>query len=108
MRLGRFRARLTCLWLLLLDPRLLMLDLMTVWPNVSCDTTVMGGRLTLFGEMLFYRLCNFKVSILTQNKVLTLLRYMSLMGRDIFIKRRFCNITLFRSNLLIPRPVGFQ
>jgi hypothetical protein len=74
MKLGRFRARLTCLWLLLLDPRLLMPNLMTVWPNVSCDTTVMVGRLTLFAEMLIDMLCNLRVSILTQNKVLTFLR----------------------------------
>jgi hypothetical protein len=52
MRLGRFRARLTCLWLLLLDPRLLMPNLMIVWPYVSCDTTLMASRLSLFGEML--------------------------------------------------------
>jgi hypothetical protein len=51
-----------------------MPDLMTVWPNVSCDTTVMAGRLTSFVGMLLDRLCNFKVSILTQNKVLTFLR----------------------------------
>jgi hypothetical protein len=48
MRLEKFRARLTCLWLLLLDLRLLMPNLMTVWPDVSCDTTVMAGRLSLF------------------------------------------------------------
>jgi hypothetical protein len=47
MRLGRFRARLTYLWFLFLDPRLLMLDLMIVWPDVSCDTIVMVGRLTV-------------------------------------------------------------
>jgi hypothetical protein len=74
MRLGRFRARLTCVWLLLLYPRLLMLDIMTMWPDVSCDTTVMASRLSLFVEMLLDRLYNFKVSILTQNKVLTFLR----------------------------------
>jgi hypothetical protein len=51
-----------------------MPDLMTVWPNVSCDTIVMAGRLTLFAKMLLDKLCNFKVSILTQNKGLTLLR----------------------------------
>jgi hypothetical protein len=68
MRLGRFRARLTCLWLLLLDPRLQMPDLMTVWPDVSCDTTVMTSRLSLFTEMLLDMLCNLGVSILTQNK----------------------------------------
>jgi hypothetical protein len=51
-----------------------MLDLMTVWPDVSYDTTVMVGRLTLFAEMLLDRICNFKVSILTINKVLTFLR----------------------------------
>jgi hypothetical protein len=74
MRLGRFRARLTCLWLLLLDPRLLMPNLMTMWLDVSYETTVMAGRLYLFTEMLLDRLCNFKVSIFTQNKVLTFLR----------------------------------
>jgi hypothetical protein len=74
MRHGRFRARLTYLWLLFLDPRILMPDLMTVWPNVSYNTTMMGGRLTSFAEMLIDRLCNFKVSILIQNKVLTFLR----------------------------------
>jgi hypothetical protein len=74
MRHGRFRARLTYLWLLFLDPMLLMPDLMTVWPYVSRDTTVMAGRLTSFAEMLLDKLCNFKVSILTQNKVLTFLR----------------------------------
>jgi hypothetical protein len=74
MRLGRFRARLTCLWLLFLDPMLLMPNVMTVWPDVSCDTIVMVGRLTLFAEMLPDRLYNFRVNILTQNKVLTFLR----------------------------------
>jgi hypothetical protein len=65
MKLGRFRVRLSCLWLLFLDPKLLMPDLMTVWPNVSYDTTVMAGRLTLFVEMLIDMLCNLRVSILT-------------------------------------------
>jgi hypothetical protein len=51
-----------------------MLDLMTVWPDVSYDTTYLAGRLSLFAEMLLDRLYNFKVSILTQNKVLTFLR----------------------------------
>jgi hypothetical protein len=74
MRLGRFRARLTYFWLLLLDPRLLMLDLMTVWPDVSYDTTVMADMLSLFIEMLLDWLYNFKGSIFTQNKVLTFLR----------------------------------
>jgi hypothetical protein len=79
MRLGTFRAILICLWLLLLDPRLLMPDLMTVWSNVSCDTTMMAGRLTSFAEMILDRLYNFKVSILTpkkkkKKKVLTFLR----------------------------------
>jgi len=74
IRLGRFRVRLTCRCLLLLDLRLLMLDLMTVWPNVSCDTIVMAGRLSLFADMLLDMLCNLGISILTQNKVLTFLR----------------------------------
>jgi hypothetical protein len=50
-----------------------MPDLMTVWPDVSCDPIVMADKLSLFAEMLLNRLCNFKVSILTQNKVLTFL-----------------------------------
>jgi hypothetical protein len=65
MRLGRFRARLTCLWLLFLDLRLLTLDLMTVWPDVSYNTTMMVSRLTWFLEMLIDRFCNFRVSILS-------------------------------------------
>jgi hypothetical protein len=73
MRLGRFRARLTCLCLLFLDLRLLMPDLMT-WLDVFCDTTVMAGSLSLFAGNLLDMLCNLKVSILTQNKVLTFLR----------------------------------
>jgi len=85
MRHGRFRARLTCLWLLLLDLRLLISDLRTVWPNVSKEITMMAGRLTSFAGMLLDRLCKFKVSILTNNKVLTSLRYMSPMGMNIFI-----------------------
>jgi hypothetical protein len=51
-----------------------MSNLMTMWPNVSCDTTMMASRLTSFAEMLLGRICNFKVNILTQNKVLTFLR----------------------------------
>jgi hypothetical protein len=51
-----------------------MLDLMIMWLVVSCDIIVMAGRLSLFPEILFDRLCNFKVSIFTQNKVLTFLR----------------------------------
>jgi hypothetical protein len=85
MRLGRFRARLTCLWLLLLDPIFLRMDLRTVWLDVSRDTTMMTSRLASFVGMLLNMLCKFKVSILTNNKVLTSLRYMSPMGRDIFI-----------------------
>jgi hypothetical protein len=57
-----------------------MPDLMTAWPDVSCDTIVMAGRLSLFAEMLLDMLCNFRVSIFTQNKVLTFLRSMSHMG----------------------------
>jgi hypothetical protein len=40
-----------------------MPDLMTVWPNMSCDTTLIAGRLTSFAKMLLDRLFNFKVSI---------------------------------------------
>jgi hypothetical protein len=85
MRHGKFRARLTSLLLYFPDPRLLMSDLRTVWPDVSRDTTMIAGRLTLFAEMLLERLCKFKISIFTNNKVLTSLRYMPPMGRDIFI-----------------------
>jgi hypothetical protein len=62
-----------------------MSDLRTVWPDVSKDTTMIAGRLTLFAEMLLERLCKFKISIFTNNKVLTSLRYMPPIGRDIFI-----------------------
>jgi hypothetical protein len=55
MRLGRFRARLTCLRLLFPNPRLLGMDLRTVWPDVPRDTTMMAGSLTLFAEMLLDR-----------------------------------------------------
>jgi hypothetical protein len=79
-----------------------MPDLMTMWP------IVMACRLTLFAEMLLDRLCNFRVCILTQNKVLIFLRSISPMGRDIFIRRRFLNTALFMSNLLFPRHVKFQ
>jgi hypothetical protein len=85
MRLGRFRARLTCLLLCFLDPRLLMLDLRAVWPDVSRKTTMIAGRLTSFAEMLLEELRNFKISIFTNNNVLTSLRYMPPMGHDIFI-----------------------
>jgi len=51
-----------------------MPNLMTVWPDVSYDTTVMAGRLTLSTKILIDMLCNLRVSILTQNKVLTFLK----------------------------------
>jgi hypothetical protein len=85
MRLGRFRATLTCLLLCFPDPRLLMSDLTIVWPEVSRDTTMIASRQTTFFEMLLERFCKFKISIFTNNKVLTSLRYMPPMGRDIFI-----------------------
>jgi hypothetical protein len=85
MRLRRFRARLTCLLLCFPDPRQLMSDLRTVWPDVSRDTTMIAGRLTSFAEMLLEGLWKFKISIFTNNKILTSLRYMPPMGRDIFI-----------------------
>jgi hypothetical protein len=62
-----------------------MLDLRTAWLDVSRDTTMIAGRLTSFAEMLLERLCKFKISIFTNNKVLTSLRYMPPMGREIFI-----------------------
>jgi hypothetical protein len=79
------RDRLTCIFLYFLDPRLLMSDLRTVWPDVSRDTTMIAGRLTSFAKMLLEGLCKFKISIFTNNKVLTSLTYMPPMGRDIFI-----------------------
>jgi hypothetical protein len=85
MRLGKFRARLTCLLLCFPDTRLLMSDLKTVWPDVSRDTTMKADRLTSFAEMLLEGLCKFKISIFTNNKVLTSLRYMPPMGWNIFI-----------------------
>jgi hypothetical protein len=63
MRLGRIRARLTFLWLLLLDPRHLRSDLRTMWPNVPRGATMVTCRLTLFVGMLLDRLCKFKVEI---------------------------------------------
>jgi len=85
MRLGRFKARLTCLLLCFPDPRLLMSDLRTVWPDVSRDTTMKAGRLISFVEMLLEGLYQFKISIFTNNNVLTSLRYMPPMGWNIFI-----------------------
>jgi hypothetical protein len=61
IRLGRFRARLTCLLLGFPNLRLLMSDLRTVWPDMSKDTTMIACRLTLFAEMLLERLCKFKI-----------------------------------------------
>jgi hypothetical protein len=70
---------------LFLDPRLLMSNLRAVWLEVSRDTTMIAGRLTSFAEMLLERFCKFKISIFTNNKVLTSLRYMPPMGLNIFI-----------------------
>jgi hypothetical protein len=72
MRLGRFRARLTSLLLCFPDPRLLMSNLRTVWPDVSRDTTMIAGRLTLFAKMLLERFYKFKISIFTNTKSLPL------------------------------------
>jgi hypothetical protein len=44
MSLGRSSAEFTFLWLLRLDPRLLRVDLRTVWSKLTSDTTVMAGR----------------------------------------------------------------
>jgi hypothetical protein len=107
MRLRRFRARLTCLLLYFPDPRLLMWNLRTMWPDVSRDTTMIAGRLTSFAEMLLERLCKFKISIFTNNKILTSLRYMPPMGWDIFIWRGFLNNSIFGVLLLLPRSVRF-
>jgi hypothetical protein len=107
MSLGRFRARLTCLLLYFLDRRLLMSDLRAVRPDVSRDTTTIAGRLTLFAEMLLEGFCKFKISTFASNKVLTSLRYMPSMGRNIFFWRGFLNTALFGILLLFPRSVGF-
>jgi hypothetical protein len=107
MRLGRMRARFTFLWLLLFDPRLLSSDPRIVWPNVPKGSTMVTCRLALFVGMLFDRFCKFKVSILTKNKVLTSLRYMSPMGRDIFSRKCVFTTALFESILFISRLLGF-
>jgi hypothetical protein len=62
-----------------------MSDLRTVWLDVSRDTTMKSGRLTLFAEMFLEGFCKFKISIFTNNNVLTSLRYMPPMGWNIFI-----------------------
>jgi hypothetical protein len=62
-----------------------MSNLRTVWPDVSRDTTMIAGSLTLFAKMLLERFYKFKISIFTNNNVLTSLRYMPPMGQDIFI-----------------------
>jgi hypothetical protein len=62
-----------------------MSDLRTVWPDVSRDTTMKAGRLISFVEMLLEGLYQFKISIFTNNNVLTSLRYMPPMGWNIFI-----------------------
>jgi len=77
-----------------------------VWLDVPRDTTMMACRLTSFPGMLLDKLYKFKVNILTNNKVLTSLRYMSPMRRDIFIWRGFLTIALFGNILLIPRFMG--
>jgi len=107
MRLGRFRARLTSLLLCFPDPRLLMSDLRIVWPDVSRDTTMKAGRLTSFAEMFLEGFCKFKISIFTNNKVLTSLRYMPPMGWNIFIWRGFLNKALSGILLVLPKSVGF-
>jgi hypothetical protein len=61
-----------------------MSDLRTMWRDVSRDTTMIACRLTSFPEMLLERLCKFKISIFTNNKVLSSLSYMPPMGRNIF------------------------
>jgi hypothetical protein len=68
---------------------------------------MIAGRLTSFAEMLLERFCQFKISIFTNNKVLTSLRYMPPMGRDIFIRRGFLNKDLFGILLLLSRSMGF-
>jgi hypothetical protein len=72
MRLGRFRARLTCLLLCFPDPRLLMSDLRTVWPDVFRDTTMKAGRLTSFVEMLHDSSANLRLAFSRITKSLPL------------------------------------
>jgi hypothetical protein len=62
-----------------------MLDLRTVSPDVSRDTTMIAGRLTSFAERLLEGPYKFKISIFTNNQVHASLRYMPPMGRNIFI-----------------------
>jgi hypothetical protein len=54
MRHERFRARLTCLWPLLLDSRLLILDLRTVWADVPKGATMVTCRLALFVVLVLF------------------------------------------------------
>jgi hypothetical protein len=46
MNLGRSSAKFTLLWLLLIDPRFLRVDLWTVWSDVTRDATMVVGRQT--------------------------------------------------------------
>jgi hypothetical protein len=68
---------------------------------------MIAGRLTSFAEMLLEGLYKFKIKIFTNNKVLTSLRYMPPMERNIFILRGFLNKAFFGILLLLPSSVGF-
>jgi hypothetical protein len=107
MRLGWIRVRFTFLWLLLLDPGFLSSNLRTVWPIVPRDAIKITCRLASFVGMLLDRFYKFTVSILTNNKSLTFLKYMSPMGRNKFRWGRVFNTALFGSIPLILRLFGF-
>jgi hypothetical protein len=74
MRLGRSKAIFAFLWLLLIDSRLLRVDLRAMLSDVTGDAAVMTGRQVSFVGMLHDRLCRFNVSILINNNALTFLR----------------------------------
>jgi hypothetical protein len=45
-----------------------MPNLMTMWPNVSCDTAIMAGRLTSFAEMLLIGSAILRLAFLHKTK----------------------------------------
>jgi hypothetical protein len=91
-RLRQFGARLTCLLLCFPDPRLLMSDLRTVWPDVFRDTTMIAGRLTSFAEMLLEGLCKFKIAFSQTIKSLPLLDICLLWG-GIYLSEEVFSLT---------------
>jgi hypothetical protein len=91
MRLEGFRASFIFLWLLLLDPRLLRVNLRIVWSDVTSDVTMMAGRQASCSGMLHGRYCRFNVSILTRNN-----NFLTFVLTWIL---RLCNFRLHKDNL---------